>query len=53
MMRHPEHGITVAAGAEIEWNKQHGWKIEEPKPVVPVIEGTITKAKIGRPKKVK
>ena len=26
MMTHKDHGTTFAVGAEVEWNKQHGWK---------------------------
>ena len=25
-MTHPDHGITFAVGAEVEWNKKYGWK---------------------------
>lgn len=27
-MTHPVHGTTFAVGAEIEWNKLSGWKVE-------------------------
>ena len=55
-MIHPVHGVTIAVGGEIAWNEKHGWKVDPPKepvPEAPAIVGTITKAKIGRPKKVK
>lgn len=48
-MTHPKHGVTHAYGAEIEWNKKHGWVVEEKKeaPVVVIPE----KRKPGRPPK--
>lgn len=27
-MTHPTHGTVFAVGAEIEWNKLNGWKVE-------------------------
>lgn len=27
-MTHPQHGVHFAVGAEVEWNKLHGWKVE-------------------------
>jgi len=28
-MTHPRHGTTHAVGAEVDWNKKHGWVIDE------------------------
>ena len=38
-MTHPKHGRTPAIGAEVEWNKAHGWVIEPPRlKTQPVVE---------------
>lgn len=26
-MKHPLHGVIHAVGAEIDWNKAHGWTV--------------------------
>lgn len=55
-MTHPQHGVTHATPNEVDWNKKYGWKVEEaepPKVEAKAIEGTITKARLGRPPKVK
>ena len=46
-MTHPEHGVTFAVGAEVDWNKQNGWieqaaqkKQPEPPPE-PAVENPI------------
>ena len=38
-MTHPDHGITFAVGAEVDWNKAHGWKVAEKNaaPVAPAV----------------
>ena len=53
-MTHPEHGTTFAVGAEVEWNKKYGWKIDEEPKVEPpkVIAPTPPVPKRGRPRKV-
>jgi hypothetical protein len=52
-MTHPEHGTTFAVGAEVEWNKKYGWKIdEEPKEEPKVVAPTPPVPKRGRPRKV-
>lgn len=39
-MVHKVHGTTFAVGAEIEWNKSHGWTVEAApaKVVAPALE---------------
>lgn len=49
-MTHPLHGVTHAFGAEIDWNKKHGWKVEEKKKEEPVVV-VPQKRKPGRPPK--
>jgi len=61
-MKHEYNGFThVYDNVELTRLTGYGWQIEKPeelqtKPVkveTPAIEGTITKAKVGRPPKVK
>lgn len=53
-MSHPEHGVVHAVGAEVEWNKKHGWKVD-PKvkeaQVIKPTEVTQITARRGRPPK--
>ena len=50
-MTHPAHGVTFAIGSEVEWNKAHGWKVEErvkvapePPPAPPALPNLIIEA---------
>lgn len=58
-MVHPDHGVTHAVGAEVEWNQRHGWRVEEKRPkevatqVATPVEEEAPPKRRGRPPKVK
>ena len=43
-MTHPDHGATHAVGAEVDWNKKHGWVESLEVPVTHYVEQEIPDA---------